>query len=95
MMLLTVQQHIQQQPQQDALAKFLQQQHTNQMHHQNQEQSHRSHQQNHQQQQQQQQLKFPFQALNDQHQPATDIQTMMRDVANGLLTHPQVIYLHK
>ena len=40
---------------------------------------------------------FPFQNLEEQklqqhqhqHQP-TDVQSMMRDVANGLLNHPQV-----
>ncbi len=81
-------QHHAQQTHQDALAKFLQQQQSNQMHHPN-TQQHNTHQMlqqpqiNHLHQQQQQSHLFSMHG----EQPHSDVHSLMRDLANG---HPQV-----
>jgi hypothetical protein len=82
-------QHHAQQTHQDALAKFLQQQQSNQMHHPN-TQQHNTHQMlqqpqiNHLHHQQQQSHLFSMHS----EQPHSDVHSMMRDLANG---HPQVL----
>ena len=88
-----MQHHIQQNQQQDALTKFLQQQQNNQMHLQN-----KQHPNNQMMQQQQhinnlhqQQPHHPFPMHGEHNQQHSDVHALMRDVANGLLTqHPQV-----
>jgi Nucleocytoplasmic shuttling protein for mRNA cap-binding EIF4E len=76
-------QHHAQQIHQDALAKFLQQQQSNQMHHPNTHQMLQQSQINHLHQQQQQSHLFSMHG-EQQH---SDVHTLMRDLANG---HPQV-----
>ena len=89
-----MQHHIQQNQQQDALTKFLQQQQNNQMHLQNKQ--HPNNQMMQQQQQHinnlhQQQPHHPFPMHGEHNQQHSDVHALMRDVANGLLTqHPQV-----